>query len=107
MGVALGVLSFAAIKGLFAGIQSLIAGIGKAPDWLKVIMLLVALYCMLNPEAREKILRFVRTALAGITEGGAALISHVVEAAALAEQQKQVSLGHLNDANEKMAIQRD
>lgn len=107
MGVTLGKVAGVAILGLIAGVKSLIEGIGKAPDWLKLVMLLVALYCIFNPEAREKILRLARTAFAGIGKGASALIAHVAEAAALAEQQKQASLRHLNDASEKMSIQRD
>jgi hypothetical protein len=101
-GGTLGKVGAAAIRGLFTGMKSLIASIGKAPDWVKVVLLLVALYCIFNPEAREKILRLARAAFAGIAEGGAALVSHISEAAALAEQQKQVSLAHLESANSKM-----
>lgn len=102
MGVSLGKVAVVAIFGLIAGVKSLVAGIGKAPNWVKVVMLLVALYCIFNPEAREKILRLARTAFAGMAKGGSALIVHVAEAAALAEQQKQMSLRHLELANSRM-----
>lgn len=98
MGLTLGLASIATIRGLFEGIKALIVGIGKAPDWLKLALIVGAAFCVLHPGARAKITAGFRRALTGIKEATPTLMSHIAEAAVLAQQQNELAKSHLDKA---------
>lgn len=104
MGLTLGLASIATIRGLFEGIKALIVGIGKAPDWLKLALIVGAAFCVLHPGARAKIATGFRRALTGIKEATPTLMSHIAEAAVLAQQQNELAKSHLDKALKELEL---
>lgn len=102
MGLTLGLASVATIRGLIEGIKALIVGIGKAPDWLKLVLIVGVAFCVLHPGARAKIATGFRRALTGIKEATPTLMSHIAEAAVLAQKQNEFAKSHLDKAMKEL-----
>ncbi len=102
MGLTLGLMSFAAIRGVFEGAKALIAGITKAPDWVKAVLLVGVIFCAVHPGARQRIAMWCTRALAGIKEATPTLISHIADAASHAQQQRAIAKSHLDRALEEL-----
>lgn len=102
MGLTLGLVSFAVIRGILESAKALIVGITKAPDWVKVALILGAVFCAVHPGARRRIATWYTRALAGIKEAKPTLISHIADAAAHAQQQRDLAKSHLDKALEEL-----
>lgn len=102
MGLTLTVTSLAVIRGVFEAVRALIVGITKAPDWVKALLIVGAIFCAVHPGARQKISMWYTRALAGIKEVTPTLISHIADAAAHAEQQRALAKIHLDRALEEL-----
>lgn len=103
-GIGLGLASFAVIKSLFDGIRAILIGISRAPDWLKLALIVGATFCVLHPGARAKIAAGLRRALSGVQEASPVLLSHIVEAALLAQKQSELAKSHLDEAMKELAV---
>ena len=103
-GVTLCLASVAAIKGLFHGIRGILVGISKAPDWLKIALVVGAAFCVLHPGARQRIAAGFRRALSGVKEATPVLLSHIAEAAMLAQKQSELAKSHLDEAMKELAV---
>lgn len=95
-----------AIRGIFAGIKALIDGISRAPDWVKLALIAGGLFVALHPGTRESVIRWLKAALAGIGEATPVVISHIAQAAVLADQRKQEAKGHLDKAMNELGRER-
>lgn len=98
MGLQLGLVSIGAVIGLFESIKSLVSGIAKAPDWLKVTLILGVTFCVLHPGTRKRISAGVKQVLGNIQGVTPLLMSHIAEASALAREQGALARSHLNQA---------
>lgn len=94
-GVLLTNVSIATIRGLLTGVKALIDGIQRAPDWLKLALLAGGVFIALHPGARASVARGLKSVLNGVVQATPVVISHIAEAAALAEQHRQQAQGHL------------
>lgn len=103
-GVTLCLASIAAIKGLFEGIRAILVSISRAPDWLKIALVVGAAFCVLHPGARERIAAGFKRALSGVKEATPVLLSHIAEAAMLAQQQGELAKSHLDKAMKELAV---
>jgi len=103
-GVTLCLASIAAIKGLFEGIRAILIGISRAPDWLKITLVVGAAFCVLHPGARERIAAGFKRALSGVKEATPILLSHIADAAILAQQQGELAKSHLDKAMKELAV---
>jgi predicted nucleic acid-binding protein len=102
MGISLGLLSVVAIRGLFEGIKALIIGISRAPDWMKLALVLGVAICIIHPGARAKIANGFKRALAGIKEATPTVVAHIADAASIAQQQSTIAQSHLDKALEEL-----
>jgi predicted nucleic acid-binding protein len=103
-GAALCLASVATIKCLFDGIRAILVGISRAPDWLKITLVMGAAFCVLHPGARAKIAAGLRRALSGVQEATPVLVSHIVEVAMLAQKQSELAKSHLDEAMKELAV---
>lgn len=87
-GVQFAAIGFAAARGLFVGIKSLIDGISKAPSWVKVGLVAGGLLIAIHPQTRASINRVLRTILAGVSDATPTVISFIAEASSLAEEHR-------------------
>jgi len=94
-GILLANVSIATIRGLLASIKALIDGIQRAPDWLKLALLAGGVFIALHPGARASVVRGLKSILNGVAQATPVVISHIAEAAALAEQHREEAQGHL------------
>lgn len=101
-GVILATAGMTAIRGLFTGIKALLDSVSKAPDWVKFALLAAGLFAVLHPRTRTRVNRGLKTVLEGIGEATPAIISHLAEAAALAEKHKSEAQVHLNQAMKEL-----
>lgn len=101
-GMMLTAVGIAAIRGLFAGMKALVDGISKAPDWLKIALIIGGLFIALHPGARASVVRGLKTVLAGIGEATPVVIAHIADAAVLAEKHKVEAQAHLGKAMKEL-----
>jgi predicted nucleic acid-binding protein len=101
-GVRFAVFGVAAAKRLFVGIEALIDGVKKAPDWVKVALIAGGLFIAFNPNARAGAIRALKYLLAGIKEATPVAISGIYEAAALAAKQQTTARLKLEKAMEEL-----
>lgn len=102
MGMTLTLVSIGVIRAVFETVKALIVGIAKAPDWVKAVLLVGAIFCAVHPGARQRISMWYTQALAGIKEATPTLVSHIADAAAHAEQQRALAKSHLDRALEEL-----
>lgn len=95
MGISLGWVSVVTIRGL---IRVLVAGISRAPNWVKLTLVVGASFCVIHPGAREKISSGFKRALAGIKEATPTVVAHIADAASVAQQQSKIAKSHLDKA---------
>lgn len=95
-------LSYAAIAGMFAGGKALIEGIGKAPEWVKIALLMGGAVIALHPGARASVARGLKTVLAGISEATPFVIEEIAAAIALAQKHKAEAQEHLDKAMKEL-----
>lgn len=95
-------ISIATIRGLFEGGRALINGIGKAPDGVKLALLVGVAFVALHPGARASVLSSLKTVFAGIGEATPAVIALIAEAAVFAEKHKCEAQAHLDNAMKEL-----
>jgi predicted nucleic acid-binding protein len=103
-GVTFAKVGYAAIAGIFAGGKALIDGIGKAPDWVKVVLLVGGVAIALHPGARAKVAEGFKVVLDGIREATPFVIAEIVAAIELAQQKKAESQRYLDNAMKELGL---
>lgn len=101
-GVMVGFLSINAIIGLIKGIKGIIAGVAKAPDWLKLALIGGAIFCIVHPGARARVLMTLRAATAGIKEISPHIFGLLEEAVTEAQKHQAIAKPHLDKALEQL-----
>ncbi|MDD2916015.1 MAG: PIN domain-containing protein [Gallionella sp.] len=101
-GVLFATVSHAAIVGAYAGCKALIEGISKAPDWVKVALLVGGLFVFLHPGARASVARGLKTFLDGISEATPFVIAEIAAAIELAQKHNAEAQGHLGNAMKEL-----
>lgn len=103
-GVGLGLASIAVMKSLFDGIRAILLAISRAPDWLKLALVVGAAFCVLHPGARVNIASGLKRALSGVQEVTPLLLGHIVEAAMLAQKHSDQAKTHLDKVLQELAV---
>jgi len=101
-GLSLGIMSVVGFIGLFQAVKALIVAVQKAPDWVKITLVVAALVCVLHPGARKKITTFLTRALEGIKSASPQVAVHIAEAAAVAESNRLLAENHLKKAMQEL-----
>lgn len=101
-GVNFAKFSYAMIAGMFAGGKALIEGVSKAPDWVKIALLVGGVFIALHPGARASVARGLETVLDGIKAATPFVIEEIAAAIALAQQHKAEAQGHLEKAMKEL-----
>jgi len=101
-GVMFAQLNYAAIAGMFAGGKALIEGVAKAPDWVKIALLVGVAAVALHPGAREKIVQGLKSVLEGISEATPFVIEEIAAAIALVQRHKAEAQYHLDNAMKEL-----
>lgn len=101
-GVLFAVVGIVAIRALFAGFSALIDGINKAPDWVKLVLLVGGMFVALHPGARASVISFLKSAFTVIGEGSSMVIEHIADAAVLADKHKDKAQVHLQKAMKEL-----
>lgn len=101
-GVMFAKLSYGVIAGMIEGSKALIAGIGKAPDGVKIALIAGGLFVALHPGARANVARGLKTVLDGISEATPIIIEEIAAAIALVQQHKSEAQGHLDNAMKEL-----
>lgn len=94
-GVMVGFLSINAIIGLINGIKGIVA---KVPDWLKLALIAGAIFCVVHPGTRARVLMMLRAASTGIKEISPHILGILEEAVAEAQKHQAIAKPHLDKA---------
>jgi predicted nucleic acid-binding protein len=101
-GVTLGVLGFHAISEMFSGIRNLGHAIARAPDWVKVSVVIGALLLILHPGARKKISSGLEFTFGALRSCAPPVFSMIMDAAAHAYREAAVAQLSLDKALEEL-----
>lgn len=78
--------------------KNVVVAVGKAPDWVKLILLFGVAFCAIHPGARQRISTGFARALEGMSEVTPTILSSLAEAATHAHQQSDLARNHLERA---------
>jgi predicted nucleic acid-binding protein len=95
--------SNAAIREFSAFVAETMDRIRSSPPWVKVGLLAVGLYIVLNPKARAGAGKILRTLLSGVGEATPAALALMVQAAAHAQTNEVAAKVHLDKAMKELA----
>lgn len=97
-GVMLTEIGLVAIRGVFVGIRSLASSISRAPDWVKIALLAGGIFVACHPEARARVVGWLKSAMSGLKEISAPVAEHIAEASVLSADQEKEAEKHLEKA---------
>jgi predicted nucleic acid-binding protein len=101
-GVAFIKLGHAVSMTSIAGFKALIEGIGKAPDWVKLALIVGGLFIAFHPSARVRVASGLKTVFVGIAEATPIVIGEIAAAIALAQHHKVEAMSHLDNAMKEL-----
>ncbi|SNX61018.1 PIN domain-containing protein [Nitrosomonas ureae] len=101
-GVVFAKVGYAAIAGIYSGSKALIARVSKAPDWVKLALLVGGLFVVLHPDARARVANGLRVVFEGIAEATPFVIEEIAAAIALAQQHNSEAQQHHDNAMKEL-----
>lgn len=98
MGVSIGWIGMLALVSAVQGVKAVLEGISKAPDWVKLAFVLGAVFCVVHPGSREAIANGLKRAFEGIRNATPIVLSHITDAASIAQHKQAIAQQHLDKA---------
>lgn len=98
MGVSIGWIGVLALVSAVQGVKAALEGISKAPDWVKLAFVLSAVFCVVHPGTRAAIVNGLKRAFEGVKNATPIVLSHIADAATVAQQKKAIAQQHLDRA---------
>lgn len=95
-GILLASIGVAAVIGLFNTMKALMKSVQKAPDWLKIALIVAGIFALLHPKTRNNINSGLNKLLVGINEATPSIISKIGEVVNLAQNEGKEAQHHLN-----------
>lgn len=97
-GLVFTLLGAATIRSLFAGFRALIESLARAPEWVKMALLIGGAFAALHPGTREYLTRQLKSAFEGIRGVSPDVIEELGAAIALMQHQQNLAKEHLDSA---------
>lgn len=97
-GLVMTLIGAAAIRSLFSGCQALMESLTRAPEWVKVALLIGGAFAALHPGTREYLTRQFKSAFNGIRGVSPHVIEELGAAIALMQNQQSLAKEHLDSA---------
>lgn len=91
-----------AIRSLFSGCRALIESLNRAPEWVKVALMVGGFFAASHPGTREYLTRQFKVAMTGIRDISPHVIEELVAAMALMQHQQTLAKGHLECAMKEL-----
>lgn len=106
-GLSLGIVSIGALLVVFSAIKAVGQGIKKLPDWLKAVIFIVVLICVIHPGTRTKIIGWLKNISAKVKDATPSILSQIAAAVEIAERQKAIATEKLVEAQKELEPRAD
>jgi predicted nucleic acid-binding protein len=97
-GLVLGLTTIAALNALFQAIKAIGNSIARAPDWVKLFLMLGIAFCVINPNMREKLSTIFKKISAEAQKISQHVLRQIYEASLLSQSNGNAARMHLSKA---------
>lgn len=101
-GLVMTLIGVATIRSLFSGCSALIESLARAPEWVKVALLVGGAFAALHPGTREYLTRQFKSAFDGIRGVSPHVMEELGAAIALMQNQQNLAKEHLGNAMKEL-----